>query len=153
MMMLNCKQLKSFLEFLRDYESHILQTLPIKDINAKYKLMLSQTQARIYELYSTEWSLNIDEDSLKILCRMRLYIERLTSTLEQESKKCEILYFKLLSHFYYGKTVEEACNLVETNYKQGFFEEVISFHCDCLDKSFIMHYTSNSGFPNAYHTS
>lgn len=73
-----------------------------------------------------------------MLCRMRLHIERLTSTLEQESKKCEILYFKLLSHFYYGKTVEEACNLVETNYKQGFFEEVISFHCDCLDKSFIM---------------
>lgn len=135
---MNFKQLKNLLNFLKDYEDHILQTLPVKDTYSKYCLLLHQRQARILELCMHGWSVNIDEDSLKTMCRMRLHIQRLISSLEIQAEKCERLFFKLLSHFCYRKTVQDSFDLAETYYKQGFFEELITFHCDCLDKQFIV---------------
>lgn len=137
-LMMNSKQLKNILDFLKDNESNILQTIPIKNTYEKYGLMLKQKHVRILELCMHGWSINIDEDSLKRMCRMRLHIQRIIPSFETQSENCEILFFKLLSHFYFGKTVQEASDLVEIDYKQDFFEEIISFHCDCLDKQFIM---------------
>lgn len=137
-LMMNSKQLKNMLQFLEDYESHILQTLPIKDTYEKYCLMLNQKQSRILELCMNGWSINIDEDSLKSMCRMRLHIERMISSLEMQSENCETHFFKLLSHFFYGKTVQKASDLIETDCKQDFFEELISQRCECLDKQLLM---------------
>lgn len=132
------KHLKSLLEFLNDYESHILQTLPVAyATGVKYNLHMQQTQARILELSMNGMSICIDEDSLKKLCHTRSYIQRAISSIEMISKKCETSFFKLMSHFHYGKTVKEACDLIETKYTQCFFEELINFHCECLNIPFI----------------
>lgn len=135
---LNHKQLNGLLEFLNDYEKLILRSLPVSNTQTKYGLSIHQSQARIYEIYIRGWSINIDEDSLKTLCRMREHIRRLILSLEKMSKNCEVLFLKMLSHFYYGKTVTEAFDLAQINYRQQFFEELIDFHCNCLDKMFIM---------------
>lgn len=137
-LIMNPKQLEKLFEFLTDNESYFLNSLPFDDMKAKYDLLLHQTKARDFDLYIDGYSTSIDEDSLKIICRMRLHIERWISNLENVSMNCETLFFKLLSHFCYSKTVKETCDLVETDYTQSFFEEIISFHCACLDKSFII---------------
>lgn len=138
-LMLDCTHLKSLLECLKDYESNILQTFPIENTRSKYKLEFYQMQPRILDMCIHGRSISIDEDSLKTLCRMRLHITRLISSLEEETKKCETLFFKLLGHFCYEKTVQEASDLAQTDFKRHFFEEIISLHCwnECLEKSFV----------------
>lgn len=137
-LMLNHKHLKNLLDFLNDYESHILQTLPVPyATGVKYSLHMQQIQPRILELNMNGQSISIDEESLKKMCHMRSYIQRAVSSLEMFGKKCETSFFKLMSHFSYGKTVKEACDLIETQYTQCFLEELTNFHCECLDIPFI----------------
>lgn len=140
-LVMNFKQLRNFLNFLKDHQRNILLTLPVTNEYHKYGLLLHQTQASIFEICMHTNSLNIDEESLKIMCRMRLHIQRLISSLEMQSEKCETQFFKLLSHFYYGKTIQKSCDLAEDDYyKQGFFEDLISYHCDCIDKQIIIEF-------------
>lgn len=138
-LMLKHKHLKGLLEFLNDYEDHILKTLPVTHTTGvKYNLHIQQIQARKLELNMNGMAICIDEDSLKTLCHMRSYIQRIISYTEMTCKKCETSFFDLMNHFYYGKAVKETCDLIETKYTQYFFEELINFHYECLDVSFIM---------------
>lgn len=137
-LMMNSGQLQKIFDFLGDHEKSISQTLPVKGTHEKYGLRIYQTQGRIFDLNMNGWNISIDEDSLKYLCRMKFHIQRLISSLEKQTEELETLYFKLLSHFCYGKTVEESCDLAETDYCRGFFEEITNFHCECLDKPFII---------------
>lgn len=136
-LLMNSKQLQNFLEFLKNHESHISQTLPsIKQTDEKNNLRIYQTQGRVFELTMKGRSIDIDEDSLKYLCRMRSHIQRMISSLEEQTIGCEMLFFKLLNHFYYKKTIKEALNMTETDNSE-FFDNIIRFHCECIDKSFI----------------
>lgn len=135
------EQLNHFMEFLNDHEKDILLEWPEGNLDSKYNLSLHQIRGRILEICIHGRSIFIDDDSLKSLCRNRLHIQRVISSLDQQSKKNEILFFKLLSHYCYAKTVTEANDLTETGFIRYFFEELINFHCECLDKTFIMEIT------------
>lgn len=145
-MMLTEKHLKNLLTFLNDYEDHILRTLPVSHTTGKkYNLHMQQTQARILELSMNGMGICIDEDSLKTLCRMRFHIQHTISLTEGLSEQCESSFFNLMNHFYYGKTVKEACDLIETDYTQCFFDELMCFHCECLDTPFIVEISLHFG--------
>lgn len=135
---LNSKQLQSLLEYIQDNKIFICQKLPTKGENRKSDLMLYQTRGRVIELCINGRSIEINEDSLKRLIRMKLYIESLISSLEAESQNIELMYFKLLSHFYHRKTVEETYDFAKTDCVRYFFEELTVFHCECIEKSFIL---------------
>lgn len=137
-LILNLKQLNNLLIFLSDYETSFSTTLPIEDTYSKYGLKIHRTQARMLELFMNKYSVNIDEDSLKTMWRMRLHIQHLISSFEGMSEKYELQFFSLLGHFCANKTIQEANDLVETSFKQYFLEEIVSFHCDCLDKIFVI---------------
>lgn len=137
-LMMNRKYLDKFMDILNTHENQILQPWSSRPLDAMHKLSIRQSEPRILEICMHGWGMNVDEDSLKTLSRMRMHIKRLICSLEQQSKYCENVFFKLLSHFYYGKTVKEARDLTESSYKQHFFEELINFHCECLNKTFIM---------------
>lgn len=135
----NPDRLKSLLEFLNDYESQILQTLTVSyATGAKYNLHIQQIQARKLEFSMNGMTICIDEDSLKTMCRMRSYIQSIISSIEMIGKKCETSFFDLMNHICYGKEVTETCDLIETEYTQQFFNQLINFHCTCLDASFII---------------
>lgn len=140
---MNSEQSKNFLEFLNEHESYIFQTSPFNEISSKFKLLLRQHKQRVFKLCMDGFSIKIDEEKLKMLCRQKSHIQRYITLLENEKEKYVSLFFKLMGHFYYGQTVKEVCELSTTDYKQYFFEELINFHCECLDKTFIMEMASN----------
>lgn len=138
-LMLKHKHLKSLLEFLNDYESQILQTLTVSyATGVKYNLHIQQVQARKLEFSMNGMTICIDEDSLKTMCRMRSYIQSIISSIEMIGKKCETSFFDLMNHICYGIAVTETCDLIETEYTQQFFNQLINFHCTCLDVSFLI---------------
>lgn len=140
---LNHNQLNCLLNFLKEFEHQIFHALPVRHTVEKYNLCLHLKQGRNFELCVYGGSININEDSLDTLCRMRVYILRLLSSFEHKSKKCETLFFKLLDHFCFGKTEKEAHDLVGTEYTRSFFEELSTFHCKCLDKLFITEFAAH----------
>lgn len=135
---MNYNQMNSFMEFLKDYENQILRTLPIEDIAAEYNIQIRKTQAFALDVNMNGCCINIDEDSLIKMCRMRTYIQEFISSLRIMSLDCEESFFKLLNHFNYGKTFREACDLAETEHNRMFLNEVVTFHCNCLDKKFVI---------------
>lgn len=138
---LNHKDLNSLLSFLDDYENYFSNTFSIKQTAIQYNLYLREIHARIFEIGVHGFTIDIDENSLKTLCRMKSHIQRSILSLEMIAKDCEKTLFTLLNHFYYGKTVQESMSLSEINYCiQAFFNEIIHFHCDCLDITFVLEF-------------
>lgn len=142
---INFKQSKDFLKFLNENESYILQKSPFNENALKYRIWLRQHKQRVFQLRMDGFSTKIDDDSLKMLCLRKSHIQRYITLLESEREKYVSLFFKMMGHFYHGKTVKEVCELSTTDYTQYFFEELINFHCECLDKTFIMEIASNFG--------
>lgn len=138
MLRLNRQDLNSLLSFLNDYEKYFLHTFSIKETALKYNIYMREIHARIFEIGVHGFVITVDENSLRTLCRMTSYIQRLISSLETRAEDCEKTFFTLLNHFYCGKTVQEAMNLSETDYVRAFFDEIIHFHCDCLDITFCL---------------
>lgn len=135
---MNYNQLTSSMKLLKDYEHRSSRILSIEKIAAEYNFMIRKTQACILEINMNGYCIHIDEESLTAMCRLRTYIQGFISSLKTLRMNCEETFFKLLNHFIYGKTFREACDLAETEYKRMFFDEVVTFHCDCLDKMFVV---------------
>lgn len=109
----------------------------------KIQICVNEAKKRC-ALVAHDDSIDIGMISLKRLCMMQNYIQRLKHTLEQQSKKSETAFFQLLSHFYYDKTIHEACVECESNSKVvSFFEQIINFHCHSLDKTFVLEIALN----------
>lgn len=80
----------------------------------------------------------IDEKSLEALSRMQIYIERYISLIEVEATMYEKSFFKLLEHFYRGKSVQETLESSESEYLQCFFNELLEAVCLDIDQEFIL---------------
>lgn len=140
---LNLDEMESLLEFLNDEQQSILYGLPTENTGIRYKMFIREIRAQKYEIYLNGWSLVIDLTSLMTLCRKRKIISHLMCSIEMQRKDSETSFFRLLDHFYYDKTIEEACNLSATHDQDDFFEELLNFHCNCLDLNFTLEIALN----------
>lgn len=142
-LMMDVQHIESLLKYLKKYENNILSATPIIKCNSEYKFSLHLHRSRILEMCMRGWSINIDEESLKILCRMRSYIEYSLDLYQKERGGYECVFFKVLIHFHYGKKFEEACQIAETDYKYNFFNSLINYHQFCLDGKFLLEFVTN----------
>lgn len=92
----------------------------------------------IFEIEISGKKVCIDEKSLEALLRMQIYIERYTSLLEVEATLYERSFFKLLEHFYRGKSIQETLEMSETEYLHCFFSEILETECLDIDQEFIL---------------
>lgn len=142
----NSEELKCLLKFVCDEQQSILNGLPIENTGLRYKMVFREIRVQKFEIYLNGWSFVIDLTSLTTLCRRRKIIEHLLCSIEKQSKDSETTFLRLLDHFYCGKTIEEASKLVKTNYKLNFFEQILNYHCNCLNLKFTLeialHYDS-----------
>lgn len=107
------------------------------------RMQITSFHQRFFKISIGENQIKIDEDSLLRLLRLDSYVRSIILMLQSQSKTYESFFFNLLSHFCYEKSVEEAIQLSELEYIQHFFDEVINFHCECIDKSFILEIATN----------
>lgn len=146
---LDAKEFRGLMDFLEFEKYSIFAGTELKNSTMtqakRYKVQICSTNERnIYEIVAHNHSIRIDLLSLKRLCTVRDYIERLKHTLEQKSNKSENEFFKLMSHFYYGKTVNVAITECECEQKRELYlRQIINFHCDCLDKAFMLEIALN----------
>lgn len=142
---MNANNLNCFLECLNQHfnENIVLPQPSTSDTDNESCVQLSQIQQRIFKLRIGDRNLKIDEKSLQTLFRIKSHIKMYILMLEYERKPYEALFFKLLNHFCYGKTVKEVTELANLIHTQRFFDEIISFHCDCIDKFFVLEIATN----------
>lgn len=146
---LDSKELRGLMDVMEFEKQSILAGTKLKNITAtqakRYKIGIrSSDDKKKYELTAHNDQIHIDLLSLKRVCEVRDYIGRLSQALEQKSNKCEMEFFKLMSHFYYEKTVNEACTECDyTQKRDRYFRKIINFHCDCLDKAFVLEIALN----------
>lgn len=83
--------------------------------------------------------IHIDYTTLQQLCILREHIQYIKHGLEQRSNKSEVAFLQLMQHFSNNRTIHQACIDCERAEKRAsFFTEISLFHCDCLDKEFVM---------------
>lgn len=81
----------------------------------------------------------IDEKSSDALHRMKSYILKCISMLENEVMLCEKAFFKLLDHFHRGKTIQASLDLSQNDdYLRHFFNTVIEAKCEAIDEDFVL---------------
>lgn len=148
-LMLDSKEFRGLLDFLECEKQSIVGDIQLKNSTAtqakRYKIQIRSSEAQNkYMLIVRNQSIPIDTVSLKRLCDIRDYIQRLKHMLEEKSNKSETAFFKLMSHFYYDKTVNETCVECECAQKrENYLRKIINFHCDCLDKAFVLEIALN----------
>lgn len=146
---LDSKEFRGLMDFLEFEKQSIFVDTKLKNSTAtqvkRYKIQICSTDApNKYELVAHNDRIHIDLLSLKRLCEVRDYIDRLKQALEQKSDKYETEFFKLMSHFYYGKTINDACIDCDCIRKrERFLRKIVNFHCDCLDKAFVLEIALN----------
>lgn len=154
-LMLNAREFRGLLNVL-EFEKQSIFGGSIRQLKRKKKSAAAQNKMRNniqicstgaqnkYVIVAHNHSIHIDAEALKRLCIVRHYIERLKHVLEQKSNKCETAFFKLMGHFYYDRTAQEACIACEcAEERQKFLQKIINFHCDCLERSFVLEIALN----------
>lgn len=111
----------------------------------KYVIELKPAELRTFSLRIGRKYLTIDEESLNSLLQKKSFIENYISVLETKRRSHESMLFNLASHFCYeNKTYKEATDFSHSKYYvHHFFDEIINFHCDCIEKSFVIEIGSN----------
>lgn len=146
---LDSKEFKGLMDVMEFEKERIFTGTQLRNLTAtqakRYKIQICLTnEQNKFELIAHNDRIHIDLLTLERLCEVRDYITRIRQALEQRSSKYETEFFKLMSHFYYDKTVNEACTECENTQKREiFFEKIINFHCDCLDKAFLLEIALN----------
>lgn len=146
---LDAYEFRGLLNILEFEKESILAGAPLKNSTAtqvkRYKVQIcSSNVENTYTIVADNHIIQIDSFSLKRLCYMCDYIGRIKHSMEQKSDKCETEFFKLMSHFYYGRTVNEACIECECAEKrESYLRKIINYHCDCLDKAFVLEIALN----------
>lgn len=140
--LLNVADLMNFLEIMNQYFSENV-ILPDSSRTAS-NVKLTPIQKRMFKLIVNGNAAKCDEETLEILFQMKSNIKMYILMMEYERKKYELLFFKLLNHFCYDKSFNETINLSSNiAYTRKFFEDLIDYHCDCIEKSFILEMASN----------
>lgn len=136
--LLNSENIQSLLQCLNQYfaEKNISFNTSVQGVR------LTATH-RIFKLYVGTQCVNIDEDLMYELNRMSTRIEASLLFLERKRKSCESALFYLLKHYCYKKTVKMAKDYLDQIYIQHFFDEMLDFHCKCIDQSFIREIATN----------
>lgn len=121
----------------------VLTKTPSLDSNEKTTIQIISFYEQFYKIIIGEEQVKIKQVTLLSLLKKRIFIQMLIQLIERDQKKHEQSFFKLLNHFCYSKTVEESLQLSKLIYTQHFFEEMFHFHCDCIDKSFLLEFAFN----------
>lgn len=146
---LNSKQFRDLLSFVEFQKEKILNKIKLKNSTAsaekrfKFSIRVNDENG-MYELTVNNRSIYIDQLSLIRLCSMREYIQRVKHSLEQQSNKNEAAFFELMGHFCYEKSTVVAQLECDRDWKRDeFFKQIINFHCDCLDKAYVIEIALN----------
>lgn len=143
-LMMDAQHIKSLLEYLEKFENNILNVTPINKCGKEYKFSMHLHRSRVLEMSMRGWSINIDEESLQILCRMRTHIQYYINLYEKEKKNHEHKFFKVLEHFFHGKKLVDVYGLAESyKNKYTFFNYMILHHKLCLNEKFIHELVTN----------
>lgn len=124
------------------YEEKICQHITT---GMKYLFELKTIDLRTVGLRIGRKYCTIDEESLYTILRKKTFIQNHIFVLESMRKSYETMLFDLASHFCYDnkslKLVTEFSN--SKYYVQQFFNEILNFHCNCIDKSFVIDMGAN----------
>lgn len=122
MLTLDSREFRGLLQFLEFEKTNIFNGFKLKNSSTsikRYKIkicLVDEAKENKYAVVAHDHTIHIDGTSLKRLCSIRNYIQRLKQILEQQSNKSETEFLKLMNHFYYNKTVREArieCECIE----------------------------------------
>lgn len=106
-------------------------------------IQITSFYEQFYKIRIGNDHIKVKESTLLSLLKKKAFIQMLFQLLERKRIKSEVTFFKLLNHFCYPKSVEESLQLSKLNYTQYFFEEMFNFHCECIEKSFILEIAFN----------
>lgn len=111
----------------------------------KYVIELKPAELRTFSLRIGRKYLTIDEESLMSLLRKKNFIEHYMLVLGTSRRMYESRFFNLTSHFCYeNKTLKDATDLSRSKYYvHHFFDEILNFHWDCIDKTFAIEIGAN----------
>lgn len=118
-------------------------TKPDSESDGSISIKLTSFYEQFYKITIGEDRIKMKQITLISLLKKRTFIRLSTQYLELKRKKYEITFFRLLNHFCSPKTVEEAIQLSKLIYTHNFFEEIYNFHCDCIEKPFILEIAFN----------
>lgn len=145
---LTSDELTDLLEFLSNnldenstWKSVYEKTTP----DSKFNIKLKQSEPRTFNLYIGRKYLSIDEESLNTMLCKKSYIENYVSMLEKNRKSYQSMLIKMVSHFCYdNKSLKLATDLANSKqYVRRFFDEILNFHNDCIDKEFTNEIAAN----------
>lgn len=112
--------------------------------DTKFFVDLKQTEPRTFGLRIGRKYLTIDEDTLNAMLQKKTYIEHYISLLEKKQKSYELMLFNLVNHFCYLKSLTFATDLTRSKYYvQNYFDEILNFHGDCIEKTFAIEIGAN----------
>lgn len=130
---LNECELNILLELIDERQSNVLQS------DDEDHILFQEYKLCIFEMGYRGKKVGIDEKSLEALYRMQEHIDRYISLLKAEAPVYERSFFKLLEHFYRGKTVQETLDVSETEFLQCFFHEMeMEAPCLDIDRQFVL---------------
>lgn len=105
---------------------------------------------QITPFYEQFYKIKIGNDHIKVkeatllsLLKKKSFIQMLFQLMERKKAKSEDIFFKLMNHFCYPKSVDESLQLSKLIYTNYFLEEMFNFHCECIEKSFILEIAFN----------
>lgn len=145
---LTSTELNELLEFLsNNFDENNTWRLLYTNIRPgmKFVIDLKATEPRSFSLHIGRKYLAVDEETLYALLRKKSYIKNYILLLEQRRKSYESMLFNLFNHFCYdGKSLKFATDLACSKYYvNNFFDEIINFHCDCINKNFAIDIGAN----------
>lgn len=136
--LLSLNELKKLLDKIENESDNILNENLIENSNIGKRLVVYENETECAEIVSFDDGrrISLDKPSLKRLIRMKKYILRYISKLEQEVVKSEQLFFTLLHNFCLDKTFNEACESAWSAAKYSFFDNFLNVKCKCTDENF-----------------
>lgn len=151
--MLKSDELTALMEFLsREFKENDLFKSPydtfthmITTPSAHYIIDLKAIELRKFCLRIGRKYLTIDEDTLNEILWKKPYIENYISMLEESRKSYQSELLKLMIHFCYDNEIlkRAADSLRSKCYIHQFFDEIITFHFACIDKTFAIEIGAN----------
>lgn len=131
-------------DYLDDNISKFFPQTSKKSNNIKGTIMLQEYEERFFKLHVHENSVVIDDESLKKLYHLKEHIIRYAEELHDDVfYQIETLFFRLMSRFYVGKTIQKMFDLSKTDAVQKFFKEQMKSGCYELNSSIISEIAAN----------
>lgn len=143
--MMTPSNMNKLMEFINQHfdEQTVLPSTTTQNEDSDLIVKMSPIQQQIFKISVRDKHIKIDEDSLQSIYRARSHIKMYMLMLEYQRKPYELLFFKMLSHFCFEKSVKQSNELSDMDYIQIFFDEMVNFHCVCIDKSFVLEIATN----------